>query len=162
MAHIVDRLQTDQDSIRDIFGRIHRTTDGSMESREALYGLLERHFTVQTVFAEQVFYPAVREADDAGSQGVDLVIGKAIDERHEILDLLQTTTDRDSGSVEFVRAATALERLVEAHFEREREEIFPLALRVIVGEEAEEMSARHEVLAREVLEQEGSGPLVGS
>lgn len=148
MAHIIERLKEDKAAVEEVFERIRHSDNGSAENRDALYSVLGRYFAALTAFEKSVFYPAVRESGAATRQGVDLVIGQAVTEHEEILKLLRAITEREPTGPESARARNILEQVVRSHFEREAEEIFPLAERVIGDDEAEEMTVRHDAMAR--------------
>ncbi|WP_340119800.1 hemerythrin domain-containing protein [Pelagibius sp. 7325] len=153
MAHIIARLKEDRAAVEEVFGRL-RAVNGSAEDRDALYSVLGRFFAALTKFEESVFYSAVRESAAATSQGVDLVIGQAVSEHREILKLLRTITDLEPSDPECARARNTLEQAVRSHFEREAAEIFPLAARVISDDVAEEMTLRHDAMARDAMVRE--------
>ena len=154
MAHILARLKEDRAAVEEVFERLRHAVNGSAEDREALYSVLGRFFAALTEFEESVFYPAIRESGAATNQGVDLVIGQAVSEHRDIIKLLRTITELEPSDPECARARNTLEQAVRSHFEREAAEIFPLAERVIGGEEAEEMTLRHDAIARKAMVRE--------
>lgn len=146
MAHIIERLRQDHEAVMDYFERIRQSVDGSVENRRELYEALGRAFSAQTAFEEAVFYPALREGDEETVEGTTLLISEAIDEHHKVLELLERINAMEPGDPEYFRAGESLERALCAHIEREEQEIFPLAERVIDRDQAEEMTVHHDAM----------------
>ena len=143
MVHIVERLREDHERIGGLFQRMRQQTDGSAERRGNLARALGYELSAHAAFEEAVFYPAVREGDD-----VTQLVAEAVSELHAAEDIVERLQEMEPASAEFTQTLGELEAAVVEHLRREEDEIFPLALKVIGRDEAEEMSERHEAMAR--------------
>jgi hemerythrin-like domain-containing protein len=85
----------------------------------------------------------VRKGED-----VTRLVGEAVSELHDIESRLDSMEEMEPASADFTQALHAVEAALAEHLRREEEAIFPLALRVLGHEEAEEMSERHDAMAR--------------
>lgn len=144
MVHIVDKLREDHERVAGLFRDIRQSTDGSVERRGSLAQALAGELSAHTTFEEEIFYPAVREGAEATR-----LVAEAVTEHHEAEDLLERILGMEPASAEFTQAIGELETAIAEHVQREESEIFPLAQRVLGSLEAEEMSERHEAMARE-------------
>lgn len=144
MVHIVDKLREDHGRFAELFERIGQSTDGSAERRGNLARSLGRALSANAAFKETVFYPVIREAgDDEATQ----LVAEAISEHQETDLLIARMREMEPASAEFTGAVRELEQSVRRRIEREETGIFPIALRVIGRDEAEEMSERHDTMA---------------
>lgn len=144
MVHIVDKLREDHVRFAELFDQIRQSTDGSAERRGNLARALGRALSAHAAFKEAVFYPAVREAGDEATQ----LVAEAVSEHHSAEKLLDRLDEVEPASAEFTTAIGELEAAVRGRVAREENKIFPLALQVLGRYEAEEMSVRHEAMAR--------------
>ena len=143
MVHIVDKLREDHERMNGLLERIRQQTDGAAERRGNLARALGREVAAHAAFEEAVFYPAVREGED-----ITRLVGEAVSELHDIESRLDSMEEMEPASADFTQSLHDVEAAVAEHLRREEEAIFPLALRVLGREEAEEMSERHDAMAR--------------
>lgn len=143
MTHIVDTLREDHRRMAALFQRILHQTNGAMEHRGTMARTLGRELSAHATFKEEVFYPALRESDEVTER-----IGTAVAE----LDVLEGAVARLEGlepaSADFTMALGDLATMLRRHAERDEEAIFPVALHMLDRLDAEEMSERHDALAR--------------
>lgn len=106
---------------------------------EQLRTALQKHMMVE----EEIFYPAVKGADDLEDQVVE-----AVDEHAEVKALLTQMNELDPSTPEFQDALATMKAGIEHHVAEEEGEMFPTA-------EEELGSARMEELGRQIQQQKG-------
>lgn len=143
MVHIVEKLREDHERMNGLLQRIRQQTDGAAERRGSLARALGRELAAHAAFEESVFYPAMREGEE-----ITQLVAEAVSGLHDVEDRLNSMQDMEPASTEFTAALGDVEAAVAEHLRREEDEIFPLAMRVIDSEAAEEMSERHDAMAR--------------
>lgn len=143
MTHIVETLREDHQRMAALVQRILQQTNGATQRRGELARALARELSAHATFKEEVFYPALRESDEVTER-----IGTAVAE----LDVLEGAVARLEGlepaSADFTMALGDLATMLRRHAERDEEAIFPVALHMLDRLDAEEMSERHDALAR--------------
>ncbi|HLM02900.1 MAG TPA: hemerythrin domain-containing protein [Pyrinomonadaceae bacterium] len=107
---------------------------------EQLRTALQKHMMVE----EEIFYPAVKVADDLEDQVVE-----AVDEHAEVKALLTQMNELDPSTPEFQDALATMKAGIEHHVAEEEGEMFPTA-------EEELGTARMEELGRQIQQQKGA------
>lgn len=143
MTHIVETLREDHRRMATLFQRILEQTNGVTARHGELARALGRAFSAHAAFKEEVFYPALRESDEVTGR-----IGTAIAELGKMEGVVARLEALEPASAEFTAALSDLETALRCHAERDEQEIFPVALRMLDHLDAEEMSERHDALAR--------------
>lgn len=143
MTHIVETLREDHQRMATLFQRILQQTNGGVERRGELARALGRELSAHANFKQEVFYPALRESEDVTER-----IGTAVAE----LDVLEGSLARletlEPASADFTAALKDVDTMLRRHAARDEETIFPVALRTLDRLDAEEMTERHDALAR--------------
>lgn len=144
MVHIVDRLREDHQRMTELLEKIHQQTDGSAERRGGFARALRYELAAHSAFEEEVFYPALRECDDATE-----VVAEAVTELRQAGAMIESLLAMDPASADFTTTLGTLEATLSSHRRREEEAIFPVAQRVIGHSEAEELTERHDAMGRD-------------
>jgi iron-sulfur cluster repair protein YtfE (RIC family) len=145
MTHVVEALHREHEKLSELIGKIRSTTDGSEKTRASLLQQIKHELIAHTEFEEKYFYPAIREANGDAENEVEA----ALDEHHEIDDLMGEIEQMQPTSEEFIEALERLEINLQEHVQREEQMIFPVAKKTLDEEEAEEMSERHDQMIEE-------------
>lgn len=143
MTHIVETLREDHQRMAALFQRILQQTNGAAEHRGQLAQVLGRELSAHAAFKEEVFYPALRESDEVTER-----IGAAVAELDAMEGVITRLQGLEPASADFTAALGELETTLRRHAERDEDAIFPVALRTLDRLDAEEMSERHDALAR--------------
>jgi hemerythrin superfamily protein len=150
-AGATEILRADHEEVRSLFSEYERAKGGEQHARrviaQAICLQLELHDTVE----REIFYPAVREHDEAR-------VDAAMAQHGELLDAVeQVKADADSGG-DAHEAIERLRQLVEAHLRLEEDEIFPIVekkLRRKLKDLGKDLIERKEALTRSTRSLEG-------
>lgn len=143
MPHIVEALREDHQRMGALFQRILNQTNGATEHRGLLAQALRRALSAHSAFKEEVFYPALRESAEVTER-----IGEAVAELDAMEGVIARLEGLEPASADFTAALGELGTMMRRHAERDEDAIFPVALRALDRLDAEEMSERHDALAR--------------
>lgn len=142
MPHITAKLHDDHRKVEQIFNKLKDTTDGAEKTRLDLCKKLKNELLAHAEFEEAVFYPAIQERNVAD-------VSDALEEHQEVKRMLEEIEQMGVASEQFMDKILELEEAVQHHVEEEENEMFPLAKKAIAKDEGEEMSQRHDQMARE-------------
>ena len=141
----------------DILKQEHREAEGLIaqleeadgkengESYRPIFEKLEKALQMHMQAEEEIFYPAVKNADDLEDQVIE-----SYDEHAEVKALLAQLDSLDPSTEEFQTALATMKAGIEHHVAEEEDEMFPTA-------EEELGRARMEELGRQIEELKASG-----
>jgi hemerythrin superfamily protein len=118
----IELLTSDHDEVRDLFKRFRAAQEQDDESAmaevaQAVMLELEVHTTIE----EEIFYPAVEDADaELGEE-----VAEAVEEHHVVDVLMNEMRELDAGAEAWVAKMTVLMENVEHHAEEEESDMFP-------------------------------------
>ncbi|MEX2374792.1 MAG: hemerythrin domain-containing protein [Dehalococcoidia bacterium] len=125
----VAMLKQDHKRVQDLFDRYERESDpGSQAAREMtqqMFAELLAHAQIE----EDIFYPAVQDADDKAVQ----MIGEGIEEHHAAEALIDDLMKRGADDSEYAAKMATLISSVRHHIEEEEKELFPIAQKALSG-----------------------------
>ena len=118
----IDLLTQDHQVVRGLFQQFKSAQEDEDDARMAdiaqqVFDELEVHTTIE----EEIFYPAVRKADEELAESVD----EGIQEHHVVKVLMGEIDGLEGGSDEWIAKMTVLIENVEHHAEEEEKEMFP-------------------------------------
>lgn len=132
-------LKQDHKKVSGIFEKLEPTTERAEKTREELFTQLKQELTVHTTIEEQIFYPAIKDADETHEITLEAL------EEHAVVKQLLSELDADPKDTEEWKAKlTVLKENVEHHVEEEETEMFPKAKKVLSEEQIEQLGARME------------------
>lgn len=132
-------LKADHEKVADIFERLETTTERGVKTREELFTRLQTELEIHARIEEQVFYPALKEADTTH----ELVL-EAYEEHAVIKRLLSELDDLSKSDETWGAKLKVLQENVEHHVDEEENELFPKARKVLSREEAAALGERLE------------------
>jgi iron-sulfur cluster repair protein YtfE (RIC family) len=132
-------LKADHEKVADIFEKLEPTTERGVKTREDLFTRLYSELDVHARIEEEIFYPALREAD----QTHDLIL-EAYEEHAVVKQLLSELDELSKDDETWGAKLTVLQENVEHHVDEEENELFPKARKVLSTEEAEALGERLE------------------
>ena len=119
---VIGLLREDHEKLKDLFEQFEETEDQG--SKRQIVDTTLKLLTAHAVAEEEVFYPAVREAD-TGDEEVNDLMDEAIQEHH-IAKVLIAELERMKPSDQFYDAKfTVLAESVKHHIEEEESDVFP-------------------------------------
>jgi len=118
----IELLKADHDEVRSLFEQFRAAqeaedADRMREVQQQIFAELETHTRIE----EDIFYPAVREADEEE-------LGEDVDEgiqEHHVVKVLMREIESVSGEDTYVAKMKVLMENVEHHAEEEETEMFP-------------------------------------
>lgn len=147
----LDLLIADHNRVRGLFARFDQAKDAD---DKALMGELAakifEELDVHTTIEEEIFYPAVHDANAEIAETVD----EGVQEHHVVKVLMEELGDVTVGSDEWVAKMTVLIENVEHHADEEEKELFPPLRRPLASKldaMADDLEARKAELGAPVL-----------
>ena len=120
----IDLLTQDHQVVRGLFQQFRSAHEDEDDARMVeIAGQVVAELEVHTTIEEEIFYPAVRTADEELAESVD----EGIQEHHVVDVLMNELRDTEDGGDEWVAKMTVLIENVEHHADEEEQEMFPEA-----------------------------------
>jgi iron-sulfur cluster repair protein YtfE (RIC family) len=132
-------LKQDHKKVSGIFEKLEPTTERAEKTREELFTQLKQELDVHAAIEEQIFYPAIKDADATHEITLEAF------EEHAVIKQLLAELEADPKDTEEWKAKlTVLKENVEHHVEEEETEMFPKARKVLSEEQVEQLGTRME------------------
>ena len=128
----VTLLKADHKKVAGIFEKLEPTTERGVKTREDLFAQLKNELDVHARVEEEIFYPALKEADETH----DIVL-EAYEEHAVVKTLLAELDELAKDDETWGAKLKVLQEMVEHHVEEEEGEMFPKAKEVLSAEEIE-------------------------
>ena len=132
-------LKADHERVAGMLEKIDQTTERAAKGREETFTRLKQELDLHALLEEQIFYPALEEADDTR----DLTL-EAYEEHRLVKQLLSELEVEPKNTEEWTAKFTVLKENVEHHVEEEEGELFKKARKVLNKEEIEMLGQRIE------------------
>jgi hemerythrin superfamily protein len=137
----IELLKADHDEVRNLFEQFRQAheaedSDRMKELQQQIFSELETHTRIE----EEIFYPAVREADEEE-------LGETVDEgvqEHHVVKVLMREIESVSGEETYIAKMKVLMENVEHHAEEEETDMFPDVREKMGQERLEELGAELE------------------
>lgn len=117
--NILDALREDHRKVIELFSELEETETGQKDDRRRLFSTLRDELVRHAHAEEKIFYAQLRRHEEAREDADD-----AIDEHHEVEQLLQRMESMDVDSDDFMDSLGECRELVESHVEEEESRIF--------------------------------------
>jgi iron-sulfur cluster repair protein YtfE (RIC family) len=130
-------LKQDHKKVSGIFEKLDPTTERALKTREELFTQLKQELDVHAEIEEQIFYPAIKEAEETRE-----ITFEAIEEHNVVKQLLSELDAEPKDTEEWTAKLTVLKENVEHHVEEEEGEMFPNAKKVLSDEQVEQLGTR--------------------
>jgi iron-sulfur cluster repair protein YtfE (RIC family) len=127
-------LKQDHEKVSGIFEKLEPTTERALKTREELFTQLKTELDIHAEVEEQIFYPAIKEAEETR----DITL-EAFEEHAVVKTLLAELEAEAKDTEEWKAKLTVLKENVEHHVEEEEGEMFPKAKKVLSKEQIEEL-----------------------
>ncbi len=140
-------LTADHNRVRGLFARFQEAEES--EDTAQMAQLAEKIFTeleVHATIEEEIFYPAVKEADEELKEIVD----EGIEEHHVVDTLMAEVKTLSADDDAFAAKMKVLIENVEHHAEEEEQEMFPQTRKAFDKDALEELAARLEARKAEL------------
>ncbi|HSW51129.1 MAG TPA: hemerythrin domain-containing protein [Bryobacteraceae bacterium] len=132
--NVLEMLRFDHQSVDKIFHSIMLTSSSDKAKREELFGALKEALIKHAHAEEKVFYPPLREKQQAHD-----IIEEGIHEHHSVEDQLQKMSSIPADSDDWLDAVQHLKDSVQHHVQEEENEIFPKAEQLLGSQRLDQM-----------------------
>ena len=137
-------LKKDHEKVSGIFEKLDTTTERGVKTREELFTQLKNELDVHAQIEEQIFYPALEEADETHE-----ITLEAFEEHAVVKQLLAELEELSKDDETWGAKLKVLKENVEHHVEEEEGEMFTGARKVLSSEQIEALGARMEAAKKE-------------
>lgn len=137
-------LKKDHEKVSGIFEKLEPTTERAVKTREELFTQLKQELDIHTQIEEQIFYPAIKEAQETHE-----ITLEAYEEHAVVKQLLAELEQLSKDDETWGAKLTVLKENVEHHVEEEEGEMFPSAKKVLSSEQIEALGERMEAAKQE-------------
>jgi hemerythrin-like domain-containing protein len=137
-------LKEDHRRVRDLFQEYAAATDPQTKRDLAEKAFIELEIHAQ--LEEHIFYPAVNEESDEGSE----LVQEAMQEHQKVKDLIVALREVELDQQEFDAKFRELMQNVEHHVEEEETQLFPLAEQEL-AEDLDDLSEEMQELKKELM-----------
>lgn len=127
-------LKSDHQKVKGIFEQLEPTTERALKTREELFNKLKEELTVHATIEEQIFYPALKDAELTRE-----ITLEAFEEHHVVKELLAELDAEPKDTEEWKAKLTVLQENVEHHVEEEEGEMFKSARKVLSAKQIEQL-----------------------
>ena len=132
-------LKADHKKVAGIFEKLEPTTERGVKTREELFAQLKNELDIHARIEEEIFYPALKEADETHD-----VVLEGYEEHAVVKRLLSELDELSKDDETWGAKLKVLQENVEHHVEEEEGEMFPKARKVLSAEEVEALGERLE------------------
>jgi iron-sulfur cluster repair protein YtfE (RIC family) len=132
-------LKQDHKKVSDIFEKLEETTERAVKTRQELYARLRLELDVHTQIEEEVFYPAIENAEETRSLTLE-----AYEEHNVVKQLLDELDALPVEDETWTAKLKVLHENVEHHVDEEESELFSKARDVLTTAEIDELGLRLE------------------
>lgn len=130
--HALDLLKDDHRTVKDLFEKVRSTE--SDEKKLELFAKIKEEIDVHTHIEEEIFYPAVKEAES-----LEDIVAEGVEEHHQADVLMREIEALSLGSDKLDPKLKVLMESVEHHIREEEEEMFPKVREEFSGAELEDL-----------------------
>jgi hemerythrin superfamily protein len=137
-------LKADHKKVAGIFEKLEPTTERGVKTREELFAQLKNALDIHARIEEEIFYPALKDADETHD-----VVLEGYEEHAVVKRLLKELDELSKDDETWGAKLKVLQENVEHHVEEEEGEMFPNARKVLSAEEVEALGERLEAAKAE-------------
>lgn len=139
---ILVTLQSEHDTLRNLFSQMEDTTDRAKKKREQLLNDIEAALIPHAKWEELHFYPAFKERADR--DGLKTHAEAVIEHQAVELTVLPEVKASDVESPRFAGAAKVLGEMVDHHATEEETTMFKMARKLFTPKERAELDVQYE------------------
>lgn len=125
-------LKRDHDEVAKLLQQCQ--SEGEKNSAKETFKKAAREIAVHSKLEETLIYPRLKEFDELSEQ-----IDEAYEEHGDVEDLLEEMAELSPGDEEWTSNLVELIDTVEHHVQEEENEVFPVAMKLIGEDQAEDL-----------------------
>ena len=137
-------LKKDHEKVSGIFEKLDATTERGVKTREELFTQLKQELEIHAQIEEQIFDPAIKEAQETH----DITL-EAYEEHAVVKRLLAELDELPKDDETWGAKLTVLKENVEHHVEEEEDEMFPSVKKVLSSAQIEALGERMQAAKKE-------------
>ncbi len=134
-------LKNDHTKVKGLFRDFNETGERALKAKSKLFEKIKQELEVHTAIEEEIFYPAVRQAQ---TRKATELVGEAFQEHATVKRLLAQISRLSPGGDDFDSRMSELIKDVKEHVKEEEGEIFPEAQKHLSPDELEDLGQRME------------------
>jgi iron-sulfur cluster repair protein YtfE (RIC family) len=134
-------LKNDHAKVKGLFREFDQTGERALKAKSRLFEKIKQELEVHTTIEEEIFYPAVRQAQ---TKRATELVGDAFQEHATVKRLLGEISKLTPGSGQFESKMSELIKDVREHVKEEEGELFPEAHRQLSSDELDDLGDRME------------------
>lgn len=138
-------LTHQHDEVDSLFEDFQATKDAG--ERERIAGEATRALRAHTTIEEEIFYPALRDAEDE----LDDEVLESLEEHHAVEVLLDELEGMSSSDEHYAAKFTVISEMVRHHVEEEEEEMFPEVRDALGADTLDELGERMQARFEELM-----------
>lgn len=135
MHDIFKHLHSDHEKIATLFEEMRDTNETEVQLRADIFEELQEKIIAHARGEEKTFYSRLQLERD-----LEDIVKEALQEHQEVEQILASIADLDPDSGEWLKQISVLQANIEAHVQKEEDEIFPRARHLINESESAQLS----------------------
>lgn len=141
MKNLFQHLHNEHEIVATLFEEILNTKEGEVRLREELFEELQENIISHARAEEDIFYERLKKEDELKD-----MVDDAIQDHFEVDELLMKISEMEPTESEWMEHIKLLQTNIEAHVQREEDEIFPRAEKIISENEAASLLTEFEII----------------
>jgi hemerythrin superfamily protein len=143
----IEMLEGQHREVEDLFEKFEKAGENARKTKEKLCRQISDKLAVHAEIEEKLFYP------EAKSEETEDMLREAVEEHLSVKRVLADLLETEVADDQFDARMKVLKEQIEHHVEEEEEELFPKVRKAMSEEDLDDLGARMEELAEEVLAQ---------
>ena len=143
----IELLEGQHREVEELFAKFEKAGENARKTKEKLCREISDKMAVHATIEEKLFYPESKTDD------TEDMLREAVEEHLSVKRVLSDLLETEVTDEQFDARMKVLKEQIEHHVEEEEEELFPKVKKALSEDELEDLGARMEELAEELLAQ---------
>ena len=143
----IELLEGQHREVEELFEKFDKAGDKARKTKEKLCREISDKLAMHAEIEEKLFYPESKMED------TEEILRESVEEHLGVKRILADLLETEVADEQFDAKMKVLKEQVEHHVEEEEEELFPKVKKALSEEELEDLGARMEELAEELMSQ---------
>jgi hemerythrin superfamily protein len=143
----IELLEQQHREVEELFEKFEKAGDKARKTKEKLCREISDKLAMHAEIEEKLFYPESKMED------TEEILRESVEEHLGVKRILADLLETEVADEQFDAKMKVLKEQVEHHVEEEEEELFPKVKKALSEEELEDLGARMEELAEELMSQ---------
>jgi hemerythrin superfamily protein len=151
----IDLLEKQHREVEELFEEFEDAGENAKKTKERLCREISNQLAMHAEIEEKLFYPESKQ------ENTEEILRESVEEHLSMKRVLADILEHGTDDEQFMARMKVLQEQVEHHVEEEEKELFPKVRKSCSKEELEDLGARMETLAEELLEGEPAKDIPG-